>query len=558
MNGIKSFCVARAASIGTVLVLSGPSSSLAQQVIRTYSSGQPNDDFGDALDVVGDLDADGVTDVIVGAETGGGFFNPQAGMVYVFSGDDPFNLLYSFTGPQSQYRLGYDVAGLGDLDGDGVSDFGATALYVSSNNWIWSGQDGHILAQIPGGGYAIVPLGDTNGDGVNDVAIGKNQVVEIWGGGSLGLLQTVLPPNGIVSYFGFAIANIGDVNGDFVADFVVGAPSDPGTCIKGFAACFSGANGKDLWETWGNVPGDQFGASVSSAGDMNGDGVGDVVIGAWQSTTAPSYPCTGAGRVDVVDGKTGIQLTALYPASTFGNFGFLVAAGLDLNGNGVNDILVHELQSFGNAGVLPLDGFSYSPIYSITNPYPPLNAFGYGLKATGDVNGDEFPDFLVGTPPPSYLPGAVGAVDLFSGAPIGVSVFGNGCSASSGIAPRIAATGVPTIGSTFSINLSKATPAVQALFFFGISNTTWSGIPLPLSLAIVGMPNCSLNVSGEIIVPLLTIGGGQGGGISSVTFVIPSNPFLIGVSVFAQWFVMNTAGSGTLGAMTKGLKVTFQ
>ena len=165
---------------------------------------------------------------------------------------------------------------------------------------------------------------------------------------------------------------------------------------------------------------DQFlGASVAPIGDLDGDGVPDLLVGAPENPNSGEYPsfiftppastAPTLGRVEVFSGALGGVISTIVGPSLGESFGHAVLSPGDLNGDGVPDVVV-------GAPTAPFDGFvhvfsgsSLTPLYAASSP--PLvtggaclgftNAFslyGYSLDSMGDVNGDGTPDFVVGAP----------------------------------------------------------------------------------------------------------------------------------------------------------------
>ena len=133
------------------------------------------------------------------------------------------------------------------------------------------------------------------------------------------------------------MSGAGDVNGDGFADLIVGAEGDDnnGVSNSGSARVFSGLDGSVLYTFDGTVSGGFFGGSVSGAGDVNDDGFADLVVGArFGSNNAPS-----AGRALVFSGVDG---SVLYDISGASNrlFGVSVSGADDVNGDGVDDFIV--------------------------------------------------------------------------------------------------------------------------------------------------------------------------------------------------------------------------
>ena len=309
--------------------------------------------------------------------------------------------------------------------------------------------------------------------------------------GATGIAFAGLTITGSASYavgpFGFSVGGAGDVDGDSVPDVIVG---NPGTL--GQVRVFSGATGVPITGPGlvGAAPYQQFGHAVAGAGDVSGDGVPDLIVGA---------PLAGAGQVTILSGATALLLP-----------------GLVFNGS-----------------------VNYEQV-------------GYSLAGGEDANGDGVPEVIVGVP----LAISGGQVRVFSvvGLPAGSIGFGSGCPGTSGNPPIIqTAGGAPdaTVGNAnFQIVLSKALPIAPALLMGGVSNTFWAGLglPLPVNLAALGFPACSLNVSAEVLFPTSTTADG----IEFLPMPVPANAALAGQSVYFQWFVLDPPG-----AMTQGLEVVL-
>ncbi len=257
--------------------------------------GEKCDDFyGASLANAGDIDADGTPDLIVGAPRHTPFAPFQAGKVYVYSGlqEEP---VYTYIGRQSSDLLGLVVATAGDFNADGFDDFcfWGTAFVDGANSprvEVYSGKTGEMLERFTGTlldnfGPAIASVDDVDGDGYDDIAVGADGYdnfrgkVYIYSGRTRGILAELIGINQDPSSFGNAIARAGDVNGDGWTDLVVGAPFDlqPN---RGAAYLYSG---RTLRLLYAFVPDDRnslFGDSVAGAGDVNGDGLHDIIVGA--------------------------------------------------------------------------------------------------------------------------------------------------------------------------------------------------------------------------------------------------------------------------------------
>ncbi len=339
---------------GSVSLLKG--SDLA--VLRTLKGVAADDHLGASVGAVGDVDGDGFGELLVGvpdADLGG----EDSGAAQLHSGASG-TLLASFAGAASGDHFGAAVSSAGDQDGDGVDDLlvgapqhdgpgvdagqatvvsGATRLPLH----VWSGATGDNL------GHALAGVGDVDGDGVPDVAIGSPladplgidsglaQIVS----GATGLLMHALAPEASsgpsFDLFGSAVAGLGDANGDGVPDVAVGAPDDHnGGLHKGRAYVFSGADGQLLMSVSGSESGHHLGAALAGVGDVNDDGRVDLLIGSPANEYSPEKP----GRVQLVTAIDGGLLQAFGGEFAADSYGRAVAPAGDANGDGRPDLLV--------------------------------------------------------------------------------------------------------------------------------------------------------------------------------------------------------------------------
>ena len=344
----------------------------SQYLVHTLNNPVPqaNAGFGSVADI-GDVNADGVPDVVVGAghQNVGG--NEDQGQAFVFSGADA-TLLHTLNTPTTQaYALfGSAVAGVGDVSGDGVPDVvvGAPQQNVAGNErqgqaFVFSGADATLLHT----------------------------------------LNTPTPQSWV--YFGWAVAGVSDVNGDTVPDVVVGTPgqSVAASDNQGQAFVFSGAEGTVLLTL--NTPTPHwwasFGDAVAGVGDVNGDGVPDVVVGAWGQTVAGNV---WQGQAFVFSGAEGsLLLTLNTPTPQAGaRFGVAVAGIGDVNGDTVPDVVVgawgqHAAANENQGQAFVFSGADGTLLAILDDPSPQAAAWlGLSVAGVGDLTGDLVPDVLVG------------------------------------------------------------------------------------------------------------------------------------------------------------------
>ncbi|MCK6446449.1 MAG: integrin alpha [Planctomycetes bacterium] len=287
------------------------------------------DDFGFAVADAGDVDGDGVHDVLVGAPDfaggGGHDFPGTAGYVEIFSGATGAELLH-VDGDLPFDMFGVSVAGLGDLDGDGTPDFavGAHGFDGGGTNRglvrTHSGATGDALWSIVGPtqadssfGVRVARLGDGDGDGVDELLVGApNQngafvdsgVVYVYSGASGALLQSWTGPGTKID-FGNALADVGDVDGDGSADVAIGAMNQPYPTSNGSVYVYSVASGALLWQRTSPVNGGMFGGALAAIGDVDGDGIRELVVGA---QTYRYSSATYDGLISVLSGANGAEL----------------------------------------------------------------------------------------------------------------------------------------------------------------------------------------------------------------------------------------------------------
>jgi len=440
---------------GCAFVYLGSASGLATSPAWTAEGDQTGSFFGSSVANAGDVNGDGYSDVIVGAY---GVNDPQTdvGGAFVYFGSTsglatrPSWIAKGSTGS----LFGFSVGSAGDVNADGYSDVivgsprlsnveldeGRACVYLGSPSG---------LATIPEwaalGARSASAAGDVNGDGYGDVVLGKSDFDngQFREGGAFVYLGS---PSGPAvspawaaegdqedSHFGHLVASAGDVNGDGFGDLIVGAPYfDNDQINEGRVFAYMGSTlglaTSPAWTTESDQNGAALGQSAASAGDVNGDGYGDVIIGSMLLSTI----YFNAGGAYVYHGSS-VGLTRHPAWFTTGDrnnatFATSVASAGDTNGDGYGDVIIGAI-NFSNGETEEGCAYAYMGSPSGLALSPDWTAegnsidalFGCSVSSAGDVNGDGFSDVLVGAKGYSNFETTEGHAYLFFGSPLGLS-----------------------------------------------------------------------------------------------------------------------------------------
>ena len=438
-------------------------------------------DSGFSVSTAGDVNGDGYTDIIIGDY---GHNNTVGCSYVVFGGSNidsqdllPLANLNGTNGFKLDGEATHDYSGLsvntaGDINGDGYADIiiGAygynNSVGVGRSYVIFGGRNVGSQGLLPlaslngtngfkldgeprsASGYSVSTAGDMNGDGYADIIIGaygyNNDVGRsyvIFGGSKVGS-QGLLPlaslngPNGFKldgeasGLSGSSVSTAGDMNGDGYTDVIIGAKGYNGNVGRSYVI-FGGSkvgsqgllplaslNGTNGFKLDGEASSGLSGSSVSTAGDINGDGYTDVIIGAngYNNNVGRSYVIFGGSKVGSqgllplasLNGINGFKLDdeAINDVS-----GHSVSTTGDINGDGYADIIIgvngHNKgvgrsyvvfggRNVGNQGLLPLASLNGSNGFKLDGEASSQS--GSSVSTAGDINGDSYADILIGAP----------------------------------------------------------------------------------------------------------------------------------------------------------------
>ncbi|MBK8983713.1 MAG: FG-GAP repeat protein [Ignavibacteria bacterium] len=404
-------------SMGRAYILYG--GATPDNTVDVVFTGQNiGDELGRSVSSAGDVNGDGYDDVIAGAPN----FNSGEGSAYLYRGGETPVTSFAKILPAENAgdRMGHSVSGCGDINGDGNDEFIVSAtlndqngtssgrLYIYFNSMTGNDvSDLNIYGSTSSDflGFTVSDAGDVNGDGFDDIIVGapaynsnQGRAYIYYGGNTMNNVADVTLSGAAVNdRFAISVSGAGDVNGDGFDDVIAGAYGY--NDFQGRAYIFYGGSSMnstaDVTMTGGSV-GDDFGISVSRAGDFNNDGFSDVIVSAqgYSSERGRAYLYLGSNPMNNTSDLTFAGI------ATGDNFGNSVSDAGDVNGDGYSDIIIGAYYTNSNRG----EAYIYyggsilnnDIDVQLTGGISEFDYFGCSVSGAGDINGDGFSDVIVG------------------------------------------------------------------------------------------------------------------------------------------------------------------
>ncbi|MHC5210521.1 MAG: hypothetical protein ACYTG2_07380 [Planctomycetota bacterium] len=450
----------------------------------SVATGGPDDDgFAADLAALGDVDGDGVPDLLVGAPTAddGG---PDSGRADLLSGADG-SVLATVPGLTAGDGFGTALAGLGDIDGDDVPDFAVAAPgsdlagFDAGAVFVHSGSDLSLIRTHLGEaindhfGHALDAVPDADGDGVTDLLVGAPLNDEVANKAGKAYLLSGLTGAVLHTYlgvalrdeFGSTVAGMPDADGDGRGDVMIAAPTADGVDVdRGMVRVFSGAGGALLWQAYGPEAQSRLGGTAAGLAELL-LGMPDDLNNTW---------------VEVRRGADGTILWSFaeWPELSTGDslgrpdIGRAVASAGDVDGDGREDFMFSLRQGpinvVGTFVVFVVSGRSGELIHARRGETPPIEqtvGFGQSLVSLGDTDGDGLPALVIGS---SFVgddtPEAGGV--LITKPYVAWAELGQGLTGVAGV-PSLRGAGLLQEGLPWSLRLQDAAPSASSSLVVG-------------------------------------------------------------------------------------------
>ncbi|MBO9616854.1 MAG: FG-GAP repeat protein [Dyadobacter sp.] len=438
---------------GAVFVYLGSAAGLNTNPAKILEINQTEANFGISVAMAGDVNGDRRSDILVGAHRyDNGQLNEGAAFLYYGNAVSVGAGAVALEANQAGAMMGYSVSSAGDLNGDGYTDVMVGARLYSNGQayegavFIYRGSASGLIKDNPQRlesdqvdarfGHSLAAAGDVNGDHYADIIIGaylydgtqENQGAAFLyfglGVGDQSGRKTMITLNQREAQFGWAVAGAGDVNGDGFADFMIGARYyDNEKNNEGGAFIYYGGLSDDY--SWSDVmiTGQQqdawLGSALAPAGDVNGDGYSDLIIGAY--TYDNGQTDEGLALIYHGGGLPGNETsgTSLVGSAPSERFGSMVAGAGDINGDGLDDVLISAPGTNPAAAGRTLVAYGSEAGIGNSHIVSKILEFGRAVAGAGDINGDGYADIIIGNP--NYTnTGNGGEARIYYGSPTGL------------------------------------------------------------------------------------------------------------------------------------------
>jgi serine/threonine protein kinase len=433
--------------------------SLPTRPSWTIEGGRAREWLGGQVVPLGDIDRDGFADVAIAVQEYSRNLL-HAGKVMIFTGSKrslgsiPW---WAGEGATASAYFGLYCAA-GDVNGDGLPDFAASesgffrgsdllgrvAVFLGSAKGLPASASQSIEGDTNDSRFGnAVAIADVNGDGYDDLIVGADSwhlhlrdqgAAFLYLGGPRGLRREPswrVEGGRVGMHFGYPVTNVGDVNGDHYTDVMVGAPYWSSRRETGGAAFLflggpAGLSARPAWKAAGRKSSDFYGGVITGLGDVNGDGLADVAIGAPHADGRYEEE----GRVEIYYGtRAGLMRQPAWVATGFGTaarLGHSLSGGCDADGDGIPDLLVGSSgytvsDSARGAGAVLLyrgtgHGVERTPSWHAVETARG-SGFGYRVALVGDVDGSGVSSLVATAPWWSGTLAEQGRAYLFHGAP---------------------------------------------------------------------------------------------------------------------------------------------
>lgn len=527
-----------------------------QSPLETFAGPGAGAHFGSVVRDAGDIDADGMRDMLVNAP----YATPapgmeEAGWCGVISGRTRAVLL-EWWGSAPGQRFGSTVAPAGDVNNDGRPDI-VVQVPGTGRLEVYSGVDGSLVQSFQAvnanqtGGAQVDGLGDWNGDGYGDVVAGYPSAK--WGTGSMqfsqvGIVEVYSGKDGSLLRFwtgdmienfglGYRVVGLGDADGNGFGDFAVAANASTAEKVR----VYGGPNSVPLAQFQSQSTGGSsvFGADIAAAGDMNGDGIGDLWIGAPAHYDPQQQDWVGA--VHLVS-ATGASLATVFGSEPWAWFGTRVAGGSDVDLDGVPDLLV---QSSGATELVLISGADGTRLFEFA-PGDLSNSAAGPIEFIGDWDRNGGGELAIAFPDPIGTVGGAGGVVVVAGCNGRWNPYGHGLAGTGGHTPELRGARCPLPGAPVELRIDGGLGGAVGFLLVGVTKAKES---------LLGGTQL---VANPLVLPHLLVGAPQGAGAGAaiLPFFLPMDPALSGVELQLQSLYLDAGAPGGL-SMSGGLTMSI-